>query len=636
MINMKRCTPCSLKDVSLLDGFWRKIANDMCTKVIPYQWDALNDRIKETVPSYCISNFEIAAGLKEGDFGGCVFQDSDLAKWIEAASYSLIEFPNPELEKCIDETISLIANAQQEDGYLNTYFTIKEPGKRYSNLRDCHELYCAGHMMEAAVSYYEVTGKRSLLNIMLKMAFQIMSVLGPGDEKLHGYPGHEEIELALVKMYRVTGDRSLLDLATYFINERGKDPCFFKKEKGWNDKTNLEYYQAHLPVREQRTIEGHSVRALYLLSGMADIALETEDSSLFDACESLFENLRQKRMYITGGVGSTHHGEAFSFDYDLPNDTAYAETCASIALVFFCQRMLQLNPSSKYADVMERALYNTCIAGKSLDGRTFFYVNPLEVQPESCYKDPGKKHILPVRPKWFGCACCPPNLARLMTSLGEYIYSSDQNNIFVHLYIASSATFALECGNVTIQLSTSYPSNGTISFTVSKGEYSLHLRLPEWCKHCTLKLNGLEYDAPLQNGYLVISRFFNQDDLISFEMEMPIRRVYANPHVIANIGKVAFMRGPIVYCAEEVDNGKHLQNLFVPRDATPLQGDPIELLDGIPAIKIKAYKQVLDEGALYRDEPATSLTSVLLTLIPYFAWANRGENEMTVWLHEII
>lgn len=623
-----------VSQVRIDQGFWSEIIRDMREKVIPYQWDALNDRVEGAEPSHCIRNFEIAAGIKTGEFHGFVFQDSDLAKWLEAVAYALMTKPDPALEKTADEAIALIGKAQGADGYLNTYFTIKAPDKRYQNLRDWHELYCAGHMMEAAVAYYEATGKRELLDIMLKMAGNIMAVIGPEEGKLRGYPGHEEIELALVKMYRVTGDEKLLKLSKYFIDERGQEPNYFEKEHHLDGTTNPQYHQAHLPVREQKTLEGHSVRALYLLSGMADVAAQTGDESLLNACETLFENVRQKRMYVTGGVGSTHHGEAFSFDYDLPNDTVYAETCASIALVFFCRRMLNIRPDSKYADVMERALYNTCIAGKSLDGRTFFYVNPLEVQPEAGRKDPGKRHVLPVRPKWFGCACCPPNLARLVMSLGQYLYATDGCNIYAHLYADSEAE--LSVGEQTIKLAqkTAYPYDGQIGFTLSKGQYALNLRLPEWCKKYILSVNGTAYDAPVKSGYLVIDRAFEDGDTVSLKLEMPARRVYANPRVIDDIGKVAFARGPLVYCAEEAGNGAHLQNIFVPRDAAIQEGEPMEALLGVIPLTLPTFRQKMDAQALYLDAPVPVDEPTTLTLIPYYAWANRGENEMSVWLRE--
>ncbi|MBE3115482.1 MAG: glycoside hydrolase family 127 protein, partial [Actinobacteria bacterium] len=380
-------SPVSYKRVKINDRFWGKYIDLIKNVVIPYQWDVLNNCVNDTEPSHAIKNFKIAAGLSQGEFYGYVFQDSDVAKWLEAAGFILAINQDPELEGKADEIIDIIAKAQQDDGYLNTYFTIKEPDKRWTNIRDCHELYCAGHMIEAAVSYFEATGKRKLLDVVCRFADYIEAVFGVEPGKKRGYPGHPEIELALVKLYKITDKEKYLALAKYFIDERGKDPNYFNKEaeakgekadKIWG-RLGLRYYQAHIPVRSQTTAEGHSVRAVYLYSGMADVAIETGDQTLIKACKKLWRNIVSKRMYITGGIGSTSCGESFTFDYDLPNDTIYAETCASIGLVFFAHRMLRMDVNNTYSDIIEKALYNSVISGISLDGKKFFYVNPLEV-----------------------------------------------------------------------------------------------------------------------------------------------------------------------------------------------------------------------------------------------------------------
>lgn len=635
--------PADIRNVALGGGFWSRVAEDVRKKVIPYQWEALNDRVEGAEPSYCVHNFQVAAGMKEGEFGGMVFQDSDLAKWIEAVAYSLSTHPDPELEKTADGIIDTIEKAQQPDGYLNTYFTVKAPERRWSDLRDCHELYCAGHMMEAAVAYYEATGKRKLLDVMHRMAKLIMEIFGPEQGKIKGYPGHQEIELALVRMYHATGDADLLRLAKYFLDERGSGPNYFAEEDKsldhhhfrQNDALDSSYNQSHLPVREQKTIEGHSVRALYMLAGMADVARETGDVALFEACETLFENVSSKRMYVTGGVGSTHIGEAFTFDYDLPNDTIYAETCASIALVFFAQRMLQIDPDAKYAQVMERALYNTCIAGMSLDGRSFFYVNPLEVQPEASEKDPAKKHVLPLRPKWFGCSCCPPNLARLVSSLGQYIYSTDEKGVYVHLFIDSKADLQAGGQKISLAQSTEYPYDGRISFTASAGKYLLRLRLPDWCQSYTLTVAGAAFDAPVEKGYLVIDRAWSEGESVELSLDMPPRRVYAHPSVAEDVGKVAIMRGPLVYCAEEADNGKGLYSLRLAADAALSIKEEKNLLGGVTTLHAPAERLRPEAGGpLYRDQAPDWEAVDDLTMIPYYAWANRGKGEMTVWMLE--
>lgn len=626
---MRKLKPARLNQLAIEEGFWHHIQKNVREKVIPYQWEALNDRIEGAEPSGCVSNFEIAAGRKRGEFHGYVFQDSDLGKWIEAVAYSLASHPDAQQEKAADDVIDLIGGAQQADGYLNTYFTIKEPAMRWKNLRDLHELYCAGHMMEAAVAYYDATGKRKLLDIMLRVAEHIMTVLGPEEGKLRGYPGHPEIELALIKMYHATGDERLLKLASFFVDERGKKPNFFETEH-LEKPLNPEYNQSHLPVREQTTLEGHSVRALYLLSGMADVAAETGDRPLLSACRTLFDNVVNKRMYVTGGVGSTFHGEAFTFDYDLPNDTVYAETCASIALVFFAHRMLQISPDAAYANAMERALYNTCIAGMSLDGSKFFYVNPLEVQPEASRKDPGKKHVLPDRPHWFGCACCPPNLARLVASLGQYAYSTDEEGVFVHLFIDSKAVF----DKCTLVQKTAYPFDGLVAFTLSAGDYALRVRVPDWCAAYTVAINGKETSPSIENGYLVIKRNWSEGDAVEFKMEMPVQRVYANPCVKEDIGKVCVTRGPLVYCAEEADNGKHLHALRLSPNAPLCARFEEDVLGGVVVIRGEAETCTDDGQALYRTQRPQFDRKIPLTLIPYYAWNNRGEGEMAVWLHE--
>ncbi|MCD8348850.1 MAG: glycoside hydrolase family 127 protein [Lachnospiraceae bacterium] len=484
-------SPLSLRDIQVTDDFWKKEMELVRTEVIPYQWAALNDQVEGAAPSYCMRNFRIAGKLNrekaekgkafeapkytfrgfealpedpahlEDKFYGFVFQDSDFSKWIEAVGYSLTQHPDPELERIADGAIDIVCAAQQEDGYLDTYYIINGRDQTFSNLRDHHELYCFGHLVEGAVAYYQATGKDKLLKAAERFADFVADSFGPEEGKCKGYPGHEIAEMALVRLYEVTGEQRYLDLSRFFIDQRGTRPYYFDQEHpetvkpGHEDELRHAYNQAHLPVREQEEATGHAVRAVYLYSGMADIARLTQDEALYRACERLWDNIVTKKMYITGGIGGTHIGEAFSFAYDLPNDTAYAETCASIGLVFFARRMLEIRPDSRYADVMERALYNGILSGMALDGKSFFYVNPLEVNPEACQKDERKFHVKPVRQKWFGCACCPPNLARLVSSLASYAYTETEDTLFVHLYVGSEIT-----KNVTISsqnLNTGHP-----------------------------------------------------------------------------------------------------------------------------------------------------------------------------------
>ena len=495
----KQTMHAAINDVKITSGLLGRVSKLVKEQVLPYQWDILNDVAKDAVPdhsienfsvaegndegypSHCIANFKIAAGREKGDFYGMVFQDSDLAKWLEAVAYRLMSDPDEELEKIVDDTVDLIGEAQQEDGYLNTYFTIKEPENRFTNLCECHELYCAGHMMEAAVAYYRATGKDKLLKIMCRMADLIDQNFGPEENKRHGYPGHEEIELALVKMYEATNEERYLKLAKYFIDERGKKPYYFDIEfEKRNHASHFSYLyppygmysngpkyeQYHLPIREQKSFEGHAVRCMYMASGAVDVARLTKDEGLMDTCRTLYQNMVQRRMYVTGGIGSTPKAEMFTSDYDLPNDMVYGETCASVGMMFFTKRLLEAEQKGDYADTMERALYNTCLAGMSLDGKSFFYVNPLEVDPIISKENPDRAHVLPVRPAWFGCACCPPNLSRMITSLAEYIYTIKENQIYVNLYVPDQAIIHLENKTIELETVTDYPYEGLIKFNL--------------------------------------------------------------------------------------------------------------------------------------------------------------------------
>ncbi|MDI9520283.1 MAG: glycoside hydrolase family 127 protein [Bacillota bacterium] len=634
---MKKIKVPNASAFKLGEGFWQRFVKLVQEDVIPYQWEILNDLVPGAEPSHAIKNFKMAAGEMDGEFYGMVFQDSDVAKWLEAVAYSLEAKKDEKLETLADEVIDLIARAQQDDGYLNTYFTVKEPDKRWTNLRDCHELYCAGHMMEAAVAYYEATGKKKLLDVMNRMAKHIDSVIGPEKGKLHGIPGHQEIELALVKMYEATGDSLMLKMAEYFINERGKKPNFFhieQEKRGGSYHFPLHafgeaYAQNHLPVREQLALEGHSVRALYMATGMADLARVSGDKTLLDACKVMFDNLIAHRMYITGGVGSTHIGEAFTFDDDLPNDTMYNETCASIALCFFTRAMLQIDLDSRYADAMERALFNTCIAGMSLDGHNFFYVNPLEVWPESSHKDPGKKHVLPVRPAWFGCACCPPNLARLLMSLSKYAYGYDRQAVYVHQYIAGEVTL----GERVVHLKTAYPYEGNMLFTLSPGKYAIYLRIPDYVKNSfVLSLNNAPVSYHMEKGYAIIEREWQPSDKLNLTFDIKARRVYPNPRLRENVGRVALMRGPIVYCLEEKDNGHQLNTIALDYRAEINEIWKKDKLSGIYELHAQGSQLIPQESdSQYLDSPPKRVEKSLI-FIPYYTWANRGENEMVVWV----
>jgi DUF1680 family protein len=562
-----------------------------------------------------------------------IFWDSDVAKWVEAASYSLATHPDSALAAQVDEVIHLIVGAQQPDGYLNTYFTVVEPTKRWTNLRDRHELYCAGHLIEAAVAHFQATGKRVLLDAMCRYADYIDSVFGLEPGKKRGYPGHEEIELALVKLYRVTGEKRYLHLSQYFVDERGRQPHYFDSEarqRGEDPEAywakTYEYSQSHLPVREQSEVVGHAVRAMYLYSAMTDLACELHDASLFDACKRLWNHLCTTRLYITGGIGSSAHNEGFTTDYDLPNETAYTETCASIGLVFWNHRMLQIECAAHYADVLERALYNCVLGGVSLDGQQFFYENPLASS--------GTHH----RQNWFRVACCPPNIARLLASLGQYIYSVHEREIAVHLYIQSTVQTGLDGQAVSIRQETSYPWHGTITLRLAMAEpslFGLRLRIPGWCRHAHLTVNGEAFDiaSHLEQGYVRVERIWQPADRVELELAMPVERMYANPNVRQDVGCVALQRGPLVYCLEGVDCSEPLQCIVVPAAAELTSHFAPDMLEGVTVIRGNTL--IEDEtdwaGTLYRTSPP-SLQPGAITALPYYAWDNRQPGEMRVWL----
>ena len=632
-----------LKEIIIKDKFWSDRIDLVSKEVIPYQWDALNDNIPGAEPSHAIENFRIAAGLSNEQFYGMVFQDSDVAKWIEAASYSLATHPNADLEKIIDDVIDLIGKAQQPDGYLNTYYTVAKPEERWTDFSYGHELYCAGHMLEAAVAYFEVTGKRKLLDIMCKYVDYIDSVIGPEEGKMHKYSGHEVIELALYKLYKITGDEKHLKLIEYLIYERGKQPCFLKDERGfgkefkdrWHD---TDYHQAHSTVIEQSTAEGHSVRAMYLYASMADLVLETGNRKLYNALLRLWDNVTNYRMYITGGLGSQGHGERFTIDYDLPNDTVYAETCASIGLVFWAYRMLLIDPDNRYADVMEKVIYNGALSGISFDGKKYFYVNPLEVLPEIAEKRYDHLHIKSERQAWYGCSCCPPNIARLITSLGHYIYSQKNSTIYTHLYIDNIAKFIINGVDVSLEQESNYPWEGHIKFNVNPGkdsEFSIAFRKPGWSEYYSASINGKKIDDfNIINGYIIIKRKWQKGDLVELSFPMNVELIRSNPNVRENIGKVAIQRGPIIYCLEEIDNGKNLFNIYL-TNGSKLEAEFMpDLFNGIMTIKGNAVR--LDDSewknVLYKpDEIKTKNT--IIKAVPYSMWGNRKPcEEMLVWI----
>ncbi|WP_193227720.1 glycoside hydrolase family 127 protein [Aureimonas psammosilenae] len=559
-----------------------------------------------------------------------MFWDSDFGKSIETAAYALFAKPDPTLEARVDEVIEAYGRLQDENGYLNSWYQRIEPGKRWTNLRDCHELYDAGHMMEGAVAYYHATGKRRFLDIMARYADHIAEVFGPNEGQKRGYCGHPEIELALVRLARATGEQRYLDLARFFVNERGQDPHYFDIEaarRGRDPKdyhfANHEYTQSHEPVREQRHVVGHAVRAAYLYSGMADISTEFGDETLKPALEALWGHLTDKNLYVTGGFGPSAHNEGLTFDYDLPNETAYAETCAAVALVFWANRMLGLGPDRRYADVMERALYNGALVGLSLDGTRFFYDNPLESR--------GGHH----RWTWHRCPCCPPNIARLVASVGTYAYGESEDGIAVHLFCQSEADLEVSGTKVRVSQETLYPFDGRVAVRVepeTEREWTLSLRLPGWARSVTASLNGTPVDvsANERNGYLTLRRIWQPGDRVELDIDMPVEMLRADPRIGANQGRVALQRGPLVYCLEETDNGAGLNSLVLTSQSR-FAYEEADGLGGAPRLVAEGFKERLSGQGLYAAEkPAREAATI--RAVPYYAWDNRAEGEMLVWV----
>ncbi|MFN4156242.1 MAG: glycoside hydrolase family 127 protein [Paracoccaceae bacterium] len=556
-----------------------------------------------------------------------MFWDSDFGKSIETAAYALNHMPDPELEAMVDAIVDAYGRLQQEDGYLNSWYIRIEPGQRWTNLRDRHELYNAGHMIEGAVAYFYATGKRKFLDILCRYADHIAETFGPGEGQKKGYPGHPELELALVKLGRVTGIRRYLDLAKYFVDQRGQQPLYFEEEArarnegpgGFHFGT-LEYCQAHKPVREQEKVVGHAVRAAYLYAGMADVATEFDDDSLTRPLEKLWSHLVDRNLYIHGGFGPSAQNEGLTFDYDLPNETAYAETCAAVALVFWASRMLGRGNDGRFADIMEQALYNNALAGLSLDGTRFFYDNPLESR--------GGHH----RWTWHRCPCCPPNISRLIASIGSYLYGVADAEIAVHLYNASHAEIGLADGTVALEQITDYPSDGTITLRLAPDhpfDFALSLRIPGWAATASVTVNGESVSTLPHRGYIRIRRQWQPGDEVTLHLDLSPRRVFAHPSVTVDQGRTALMHGPLVYCLEEVDNGPDLNSLIL-RDDAPLTATPAPDLGGIIRLTAPAMRE-FSTTLLYNTMPPRR-TAATLTAIPYYAWDNRAPGAMLTWL----
>ncbi len=616
---MTRLGQVPFTDVAFADEFWAPRIETNRKVTVPYAF-------KKCEETGRISNFAKAGGLMEGKFEGIYFNDSDLYKVIEGAAYSLKNHPDPELEKYVDGVIDKIAAAQWEDGYLYTFYSVprRQPEKRWTNVRGKHELYCAGHFFEGAVAYYQATGKRKVLDVAIRLADYIDSVFGP--DKKRDVPGHEEIEIGLVKLYRVTGNEKYLKLAKFFLDERGRAE---------GHKLYGPYSQDHKPVVEQDKAVGHAVRAGYLYSGMADVAALTGDANYVKALDRIWQDVVSKKLYLTGGVGARRGGESFGNDYELPNKTAYCETCAAIANAMWNHRLFLLHGEAKYIDVLERVIYNGFLSGISLSGDKFFYPNPLASD--------GKHQRSP----WFGCACCPTNIVRFMPSLPGYAYAHRGDIVYVNLFVGGSATIKMDDNTVRLRQETRYPWDGDVKITVEpkrSKEFAIYVRIPGWAqnqpvpsdlyrylnksrKKVTLKVNGKPFALDMDKGFTRIRRKWKKGDVVKLTLPMPIRRVLSHENVKDNAGKAALQRGPIVYCAEWPDNGGRVSNLVLPDDAALRPEYHKDMLSGVAVIRGKASSSYSSKDGKYTVTKEQDFAA-----IPYYAWAHRGKGEMAVWL----
>lgn len=630
---MRRFFPVPFSEVTVTGGFWSERLETVLTRTIPSQYRQMERhnmlrslKLPKPVPPLTIPPFA-------NGFSTEIFWDSDIGKWVEAASYALAHRRDAVIEGQIEAIIDDLEQAQAPDGYLNCWYLEREPQNRWTNLRDNHELYNAGHMLEGAIAYLRATGRDRMMRVMERYIDHIATIFGRGPGQKRGYCGHQEIELALVKAWHATGQRKYLDLATYFIDERGAGPHYFDIERdargeaaGSSVQGTYEYSQSHLPVRAQTKVVGHAVRAMYMYSAMADLAVEHGDASLRHACEVLWQDVTRTRMYVTGGFGPSARNEGFTQDYDLPNDTAYAETCASVAMVFWAARMLNLDLDGQYADLLELALYNNALAGLSRDGETYFYDNKLESD--------GRHR----RWEWHPCPCCTMNVSRLVASVGGYVFGRAEDEVAVHLYGGASVRLEMAGVPVGIDERSSYPWDGAIEVTVTPEqavEFTLSLRIPSWCRGARLALNGAVLPVQNERGYARLRRIWQPGDRVTLDLPMQAERIYAHPEVKADAGRVALRRGPLVYCAEGQDQAHPLHRIRLPRESVPTARFRGDLLGGVAVIEVPARVAMTDGFGteLYRpDSPKEEGTT--LTAVPYYIWCNRGPNPMQVWLRE--
>lgn len=609
--------------VQINDKFWLPKIEKISAVTIPVCID------QTEVKTPRIRNFEIAAGKRKGKFEGIFYDDSDVFKALEAIAYSLKNHPDPVLEKKADQWIDLIAAAQLKDGYINTYYTLQFPEKRWTDM-SMHEDYNGGHLIEAAVAYFDATGKRKLLDVATKFADHFASLFGPG--KRHWVTGHQELELALVKLYNTTNNRKYLDLASWLLSERGHG---YAKGYTWTEWKDTGYAQDLKPVKEQKEITGHAVRAMYMYTGAADVAALTGDKGYVKAMEDVWQDVVYRNMYITGGIGSAGRNEGFSVDYDLPNESAYCETCASVGMVLWNQRMGMLTGDSKYIDVLERSLYNGALDGISLQGNKFFYGNPLASIGKNSRRD------------WFGTACCPANIARLIASLGNYVYGSNSNGLWVNLFVGSNTTVPIGKQQVPVSMTTNYPWDGKVQLALSpakKAKFDLHIRIPGWAQGeavpgklysfedtavapFAVTLNGKNVEYKKEKGYLIINREWKKGDVVELNLPMDIKRVVSRPEVTENEERVALQRGPLVYCIESTDNSGEAWNVILPKNASLTTVQKTVLSEPVVAIEGETPKlSIAQNGNNIKTETKPFVA------IPYYTWANREQSQMQVWL----
>jgi len=623
-------SPLPRNRVVIHGGFWKKWRDLIGRTTLFHQLDQM--RGEGHVDALQLDQ-RMHRGRSVGDdwyWGGSIFWDSDLAKWLEAASAYLEQGKDDRLDQAMDDIIARLEKAQAPDGYLNSHILTWRPRHRFKNLRDLHELYCAGHLIEAAVVHYEATGKQSLLQIARRFADLLVQRFGLGSDQIPGYCGHPEIELALVRLYRLTNDENYLNLSRFFINQRGQEPNFFDLEaKARLDSKPFRpnhlgspyaYMQAHQPIRDQSKIVGHAVRSMYLFSAVVDVGLESNDPTLLQAAERVWRDVIDSKLYITGGIGSASENEGFTRDYDLPNEQAYAETCASIGLFLFAHRLLQTRLSSEFGDIMELALYNCILSGIGLDGETFFYDNPLASH--------GQHRRIPW-PWW--CPCCPPNLARLVGSLSGYLVSQRGSDVAIHHYVTSIVTL----DGIQLQIESGFPFSGRNRIQIvadQAQERTLAFRVPGWAGETSLSINGTAMDPQVSDGYLFVRKSWVSGDAIELQFQMPIKKKYARFEVDADRGRMALMRGPLVYCLEQIDNGPELDRLIIPAEESFEAVDIKELLNEVVVLRGAALRESPDANrSLYSDRPPKT-EAVTVTAIPYFAWANRAAGEMQIWM----